>query len=134
MYVPDISDDNDSIINNEDNDSIINDDPVVKSNRKETEESMVAKNEDRSRNMSVNQRAFTLEFAKQVMEMCMSNDELKDQLSEQQDFLEVCIPRVLKASSFITNDYGGMCILPNMVRYSNMDSLKPINLNVSVNI
>ena len=124
----------DSVIDNDENDSIIIEEDIENSNKNEIDEIINIKNNDSRRTMSVNQRAFTLEFARQVIEMCMSNDELKEQVGLHQDFLEIFIPKVAKATSFLSNDYGGMCFMPNMVRYTNMDTLKPMDLSVSVNI
>lgn len=133
----DSANDNEDIIDsNDENDSIIieQNEEEEKEGEEETDKNLDIKNNDIKKDMSVNQRAFTLEFATQVMEMCMCNDDLKNKMSEYQDFLEVCIPKIVKVSSFISNDYGGMCFMPNMIRYSNMDTLKLMNLDVSVNI
>lgn len=135
-------DENDSIISNDENDSKMSNDDIKEiannAENNDTAKNIIDKSakiidSNKKCSVSVNQRAFTLEFAKQVIEMCSNNDELKARLEEWQDFLEVCLPVIRKISGIMSNDYGGMCIRPNIVRYPSIDTFKPINWNISVN-
>ena len=82
-----------------------------------------------SKQGNVTQKAFTLNFAKHLLEICKINISLTKELDKQHIFIDNFYPQILQEESLLNKDYGR---LNNTIQYSDIGALQPQIFHISV--
>ncbi|OHT15231.1 hypothetical protein TRFO_14254 [Tritrichomonas foetus] len=84
---------------------------------------------------TVSQRAFSIQFVKQVFDMCRnSNKSLQDEIEKHPYFIEIGMPIVFANDSILHREYGEIIGISSIIGCSTLETLNPIPkaFNVSV--